>query len=271
MIVFSDSGAGEVYLVIVTSTNLSVYSLLTLKTLWTFDAMEISSSAVAMDERFIALVQDSPTMSVGEEGWIAIAVSNRAKKVNHVVEDDTEKKGKKTTTKGKGKKTVVNVEEVVASSASHKILVFSPLSSTPLSTTHVHSKVISLDFLTPKPLIGQSSISGVIGITVDSELFVVSSQSQTPLVTANGTKQVALVKNAVLPILATATGKLLLAKKEMESAERPVYNPSLVSRSQANQNWLQGFLPELTEDLPRPSDIAGEYPILYCLLSAKFG
>ncbi len=199
--------------------------------------------------------------SIQQEGWIAIATSRQeiiapktpapAKAVPVVEEDSKKKKG----SKGKGKKAVVEEEETVGATTGesegestvknrptkivhNEILVFSPLSATPLSQTKVPARVISLQFLARKPLSsssGNNSVSGLAGVTADSELFVVS--AQTNETNSKGGKKVALVKNAVLPTLnanVIISGNLkLFAKKDQESNHS--YSTAVVGRTQTNK------------------------------------
>jgi hypothetical protein len=246
-------------------------------------ASEITSSAVAADERFVAIVQNGQaTSSIHQEGWIGIATSRVemiAPKQNiKLVPAEEDSSKKKKGSRGKGKKsseendlagatTGESEAESVGSSRPTKvvhneILVFSPLSPAPLSQVSVHSRVISLEFLARKPLSSSSStngVSGLAGVTADSELFIVSAQMEDTN-TNKSSKKVALVKNAVLPsisnnVIITGNSKLLVNKKDSEGSA-PLFNTAVVGRTQTNKTWLQELFPENTEDLPRPSDIA---------------
>ncbi len=245
-------GCGQAFLLVGSVSVIRVYDLMTMTLLWSYSARYINAVAIAKDEREIWKSEeksgDEDSSIFKKEGWIALSLSS-----NKLHTEDNEdipapkQKSEKDEESSTKRKSSVN-----------EVLIFSPISSTPLVQYTTPSKIASLSFLANPDF--QST--DLIALTLDSEVIAISSSTNT---SSESTKQiqVARVKQAKLPVIIQETklednGVVIIsAEEKKKQLNHKLLVPAANSRL-TNKNWLKELIPENNQDLPKPSDITRE-------------
>eukprot|EP01032_Pedospumella_encystans_P012327 gene12327-14270_t len=239
-------GCGSAYVFVGTQTSISVYDLLTLQLVWTLSGEKYTAFAVAADE--------SQLPSSHVDAWIAVSLT--------------------TTTNASGSKSGANETDTEASvdgqskqTEQHKVLLFSPYSSTSLATHTLPAKASSLVFCptnsTNDANEGEGSGRGIAVATESCEMLflTVGAKNNTNAVMGKAGKvkqlaakvgeQAATVYKVSVPALAsTQQSEVVLGLNSSSSKNGKSNGVQGVPLPTTKPGWLKDYFDEHSENIP---------------------
>eukprot|EP00598_Pedospumella_elongata_P003987 CAMPEP_0184981850 /NCGR_PEP_ID=MMETSP1098-20130426/11438_1 /TAXON_ID=89044 /ORGANISM="Spumella elongata, Strain CCAP 955/1" /LENGTH=1398 /DNA_ID=CAMNT_0027505457 /DNA_START=27 /DNA_END=4223 /DNA_ORIENTATION=+ len=238
-------GCGSAYVFVGTQTSISVYDLLTLQLVWTLSGEKYTAFAVAADE--------SQLPSSHVDAWIAVSLT--------------------TTTNASGNKSGANETDTEASvdgqskqSEQHKVLLFSPYSSTPLAAHTLPAKASSLVFCptnsTNDANDGEGSGRGIAVATESCEMLfltvgaknntnaVMGKTGKVKQLAAKVGEQAATVYKVSVPALASTQQSEVVLGLNSNSKNGKSNGVQGVPLPTTKPGWLKDYFDEHSENIP---------------------